>query len=268
MRSPTINDIPPAARTEVERRLDEIERRNDVRIILAVESGSRAWGFASPDSDFDGRFIYVRPVRWYLSLEEGRDVVETPIEGDMDLNGWDIRKALRLARSFNPVLVEWLLSPIIYRQTADADLVRAYVLANRGRRAMVRHYLGLLRGAWARHGARAEVERVRLKPYFYGIRPAVALAWLEQRQDVPPMTLPALLDGIVLDDDVRDEIATLRQLKSHTTEIGEGPRMPGAERLLLDRLAWGQSAFASMAPDDRVDAGAADALFQRLIGAR
>ena len=94
MQTVTDKAVPETVRREIEARLDSIEQTHDVRILLAVESGSRAWGFPSPDSDYDVRFLYVRSRRWYLSLKSGRDVIESPIEDEIDLNGWDIRKAL------------------------------------------------------------------------------------------------------------------------------------------------------------------------------
>ena len=100
----------------IHRQLDEIESVHNVSILYAVESGSRAWGFASPDSDFDVRFLYVRPVLDYLRIRPMRDVIELPLTGDLDTNGWDIVKALNLFRSSNPALLEWLRSPIIYRE--------------------------------------------------------------------------------------------------------------------------------------------------------
>jgi len=114
-------DIPVAQWTHIMSELRSIETREDVRILFAIESGSRAWGFASPDSDFDVRFVYVRRQDWYLSLTPGRDVIELPLVGDDDINGWDIRKALNLALKPNPVLLEWLSSPVQY--IWDADIV-------------------------------------------------------------------------------------------------------------------------------------------------
>jgi len=107
-------DIPAAQWAHILSELRNLEVREDVRILFAVESGSRAWGFASPDSDFDVRFVYARRQDWYLSLLPGRDVIELPLIGDDDINGWDIRKALNLALKPNPVLLEWLSSPIQY----------------------------------------------------------------------------------------------------------------------------------------------------------
>ena len=103
------------ARAEIERRLAVIEAEDGVEILFAVESGSRAWGFASPDSDYDARFVYRHPRNWYLSVREARDVIERPILDDYDVNGWDLRKALRLLLKSNPPLYEWLRSPIVYR---------------------------------------------------------------------------------------------------------------------------------------------------------
>ena len=112
--------IDPAIRARIDDILSGIETREGVRLLFAIESGSRAWGFPSPDSDYDVRFVYVRSVDWYLSLELGRDVIELPVDAGMDVNGWDIRKALGLLLKPNPVLLEWLDSPIRYRWDAQA----------------------------------------------------------------------------------------------------------------------------------------------------
>jgi predicted nucleotidyltransferase len=111
--------IPDEVRAEIMVRLGNAEREHGVRILLAVESGSRAWGFHSPNSDYDVRFIYMRDPDWYhaVDLEERRDVIEYPIVDDIDLNGWDLRKALRLYWKSNPAFVEWIQSPIMYIET-------------------------------------------------------------------------------------------------------------------------------------------------------
>ena len=106
--------------------LKEIEARHGVAILYACESGSRGWGFASQDSDYDVRFIYQNPRNWYLSIDEKRDVIELPINDELDINGWDLRKALRLLRKSNPALFEWLSSPIVYRQ--DEEFVSGFLL--------------------------------------------------------------------------------------------------------------------------------------------
>lgn len=103
-----VADIDPNMRETIIAELRKIERDHRVHILFAIESGSRAWGFPSPDSDYDARFIYVHEPDWYLSLTTGRDVIELPISGLLDINGWDIRKALNLLLKPNPVMLEWL----------------------------------------------------------------------------------------------------------------------------------------------------------------
>src|SRR5688572_12295092 len=125
---PNTAAIDPATGAEIQRRLADVEEADGARILYAVESGSRAWGFPSADSDYDVRFVYIRSRDWYLSvnLESRRDVIERPIVDHIDLSGWDIRKALRLFAKSNPPLLEWLSSPIVYRDDLGfADAVRA-----------------------------------------------------------------------------------------------------------------------------------------------
>src|SRR4030095_590913 len=110
-----VSGIDDATAESIRHKLADIERAEDVRILFAVESGSRAWGFPSPDSDYDVRFLYVHKADWYLSIDPRRDVIELPIEGEFDINGWDLRKALQLLIKSNPVLLEWLRSPVLYR---------------------------------------------------------------------------------------------------------------------------------------------------------
>src|SRR5262245_35637100 len=110
---PTV--VPPDTAARIVRELDRIEATYRVAILFAVESGSRAWGFHSPASDFDVRFVRAPRLDWYLSVRPGRDVIEEPISEGLDISGWDLRKALALAGKFNPVLPEWLRSPVVYR---------------------------------------------------------------------------------------------------------------------------------------------------------
>ncbi len=104
---------------EINVKLDEIEKKEGVRILHAVESGSRAWGFASPDSDYDVRFIYVRPKADYLRLDEPKDFIEWQLDEVLDINGWDLKKALKQFAKGNATLYEWSGSPIVYRTTDD-----------------------------------------------------------------------------------------------------------------------------------------------------
>lgn len=107
--------LPDAMRERVLEELTRLEQEHDVTVLYACESGSRAWGFASPDSDYDVRFVYVQQPDWYLRVDEPRDVLERPLTDELDLSGWELRKTLRLLRKSNPTLLEWLDSPLVYR---------------------------------------------------------------------------------------------------------------------------------------------------------
>jgi predicted nucleotidyltransferase len=217
------SDFDPSTVAAIEGRLRLIEAEHKVRIVWAVESGSRAWGFPSPDSDYDCRFVFVRPLADYLSIEQRRDVIEVPIEERLDINGWDLFKMARLLLKGNAVAIEWLTSPIIYRglvafrdewcREADRFMDRA---------ALVRHYYHLGHGQFRRHMAQADA--VSLKKVFYVLRPAVALRWLRLHlgRNVAPMHLPTLLAQADLPEATRQEIAALIERKAVTREMGQG----------------------------------------------
>ena len=213
--------IDPDAAAEVNRRLSAIEAENDVHILLAVESGSRAWGFESPDSDYDVRFLYVRPRDWYLRLKRGRDVIETPIELPWDINGWDITKALGLMLKSNAVVLEWLTSPIVYvRDTIATDQLRAFADEALQPSALRHHYKRLAVRQWDTFiSGRIQVAR---KKYLYALRPALALMHLRLHDGVPPMSLPALVADLPLDDEVREAIDIFIAAKRLANESGPG----------------------------------------------
>ena len=98
--------VAEAVRTRVEAELSRLETEHQVTVLFACESGSRAWGFASPDSDYDVRFLYVHRLPWYLQVEPGRDVIERPLDDELDVCGRELRKALYLLRRSNPTLLE------------------------------------------------------------------------------------------------------------------------------------------------------------------
>jgi len=104
---------------QIEAELTRIEREKGVCIVYACESGSRACGLESSDSDYDVRFLYLHPVEWYLQVHAGPSVIERPVEAVLDIAGWDLRKALQLLQKSNPPLLEWLQSPIVYRERAE-----------------------------------------------------------------------------------------------------------------------------------------------------
>lgn len=259
-----VPDIDPEMRETVLAELAGIERDNNVRILFAIESGSRAWGFPSPDSDYDVRFIYVHEPDWYLSLEPGRDVIELPISGLLDINGWEIRKALNLLLKPNPVMLEWLSSPIRYLWS-EAVCAEMIDLAKRTAHGPACYYLyhHLGEGQWRQHvGDKLEVN---YKKYFYVLRPALAIRWVRLgRSGPPPMNLQELAAGIDLDDAVLIDIELLLELKRKAREVGTGPRMERIDTLIRDEFAMAAEVHPS--PTERTDLrGEAEALFRRIV---
>lgn len=232
-----MSDIDPDVRQEIDNRLDIIESQHNVRILFAVESGSRAWGFPSPDSDYDVRFVYVHKRDWYLSIDQRRDVIETPIEGVFDINGWDLKKALQLLLKPNPVLFEWLESPIYYRRD-EAVVAALLTLADKTQHCVPAtfHYLHLAKGQWRRFIG--EREEVALKKYFYALRPALALRFLRMHPDKrPPMNIVAMRQTLALPKDVDQFIGRLIERKRITRELGRGPRIPALDNLIEEEMA-------------------------------
>lgn len=246
-------------------RLDAIERRDDVRVLFAVESGSRAWGFASPDSDYDVRFVYVHRTDWYLSVERRRDVIEEPLAGELDIAGWELRKALNLLLKPNPVLLEWLRSPIVYR--ADEDAMRAIIaLGDRTayRRPSTWHYLHLAQSQYRRFiDGREEVP---LKKYFYVLRPILALMWLRLQPGHPvPMALPELCAATPQPPELSRFLDELLARKVATKELGATPRIAALDALIEAEIAAVQDSLGTL-PDEVPELlGEANALFRAVV---
>lgn len=212
----------------IQEKLREIEQHEECRILLAVESGSRAWGFASPDSDYDVRFIYVRPEKAYLRLDRARDVIEVPINDELDINGWDIDKTLRLLHKSNPTVFEWFSSPIIYQTSAFADQFRPIMQKYFSSKAGLWHYLHMAEGNY-RDYLRGEM--VRAKKYFYVLRPILACKWILEKGTPPPMLFTDLVKS-ELPDDLSETVYQLLDLKMNSPEIKEIPRIDQLNRYL------------------------------------
>lgn len=253
--------------SRIDDRLASIRETERVAIPLAIESGSRAWGFPSPDSDYDCRFVFVRRVEDYLSPWPKRDVIETPLDGILDVGGWDLAKALRLLLNGNAVIVEWLTSPIVY----DADpgfrdrfLALVREVADRDR--IARHYLHL--GREMRRRNLADETSVALKKAFYVVRPAAALRWLRAHESeaVAPMNFPQLVAECDLPADVAGIVGELLRLKAGTRELGRAPLPALLARFIEDEFQQAEACFARRSRRPAADERAlADAFFVRAI---
>lgn len=229
------DSLDPTVVAEIDRRLLTVRSAHDARILWAIESGSRAWGFPSPDSDYDCRFLFVRPRERYLSLWPDRDVIETPLDEIFDVNGWDLAKAIRLLIKGNATAIEWLRSPIVYSGSSGfRDDMLEFAASVVERAAIGRHYLHVAQ--------RQKAGTSSLKRVFYVLRPAMALRWLRVHptEAVPPMDLPSLVAESNLERPVREAIRDLVAAKAVTHELGEGSAPPVIERLVAEELRQGE----------------------------
>jgi uncharacterized protein len=251
----------------IDARLDEVERHHGVRILLAIESGSRAWGFPSPDSDYDCRFLFVRRTEQYLSPWVKRDVIETPLDPVLDVNGWDLGRAIKLVLKGNAAVIEWLQSPITYRGDASlrAELLR-FATQHADRASVGRHYLHL--GLRQYRTYFADGKAVALKKVFYALRPAAALRWLRlhPNEALAPMHFPTLLAGSDVPGEVRAIIEDLLARKAVTKELGQAP-LPAPVRSFIEaEFATTVDLVPASSPHRTAEViEAADALFRRFL---
>ena len=219
-------------RKVISEKLQQIEIQENVRILHAVESGSRAWGFESPDSDFDVRFIYVRPRDYYLKLERTRDVLEFPINDLLDINGWDLQKALRLLHRSNPTLLEWFHSPVVYKETDFSHefipLMQNYFSSKRG----LYHYLSMADGNYREY---LRGEMVRAKKYFYVLRPLLACRWI-LRTNTPPPMLFSELAAADLPAHLNESVQELLRIKMEVPEMKLIPRVNEINAFIEEKL--------------------------------
>jgi len=196
--------------------LKKIEKNNDVKIIYACESGSRAWGFASEDSDFDVRFIYVHSKDWYLTIADKKDVIEIRFDGVLDINGWDIRKSLKLLRKSNSPLLEWLSSPIKYRNVRS--VMKAFVELSADAflpESSCHHYLSMAQNIIKGF---KEGEKVSIKSYLYSLRTILCCRWIITRVNRPPMKIQDLIDEFLPSGELRELVDKLIDLKINGNE--------------------------------------------------
>ncbi|MCM3134187.1 nucleotidyltransferase domain-containing protein [Paenibacillus polysaccharolyticus] len=231
-----MSEVEQTMRDIIAKQLAQIEQEEQVRIIYACESGSRAWGFPSQDSDYDVRFIYVRPLEWYLSIEEQRDVIERPISDQLDINGWDIRKALKLFRKSNPPLLEWLQSPIQYdEQYSVAGQIRSLSPLTFSPKSCLYHYLNMAKGNFRDY---LQGEQVKIKKYFYVLRPLLACGWIERYETMPPMAFDELVETLVpAGTPLYTEIHDLLRRKKAGDELDMEPQLPAIQAYITAQIA-------------------------------
>lgn len=221
-------------REEILKELDRLEKEKNIKIVYAVESGSRAWGFSSTDSDWDVRFIYLHNYDWYLSVEEKKDNIETILPNDIDLAGWEMRKALLLFRKSNPPMLEWLRSPIVYKEAlSTAVQLREAMKIYFNPKSCLYHYLNMARNNYESYFTD---EIVRVKKYFYVLRPLLACCWIEKKQEMPPMEFDILMNAEIPPGSLRDQLLALLERKKSGEELDKENRIKILDEFIEGKL--------------------------------
>ena len=247
---------------EINEKLDEIEKKEGVRILHAVESGSRAWGFASPDSDYDVRFVYVRSKEDYLRLDEPKDFIEWQLDEVLDINGWDLKKALKQFAKGNATLFEWSGSPVAYRTTEEWTKVKEVSKQYFSEKTAVYHYYGTANSTLQEY---LQGENVRYKKYFYALRPLLAAQYIESFHEAPPVLFDDLLK-MDIDADLRKGIEELLEKKKVTTEKEENPQMPVIKNFIETETARQKEIADTLSDDHNKDWTSLNRLFCEIIG--
>ncbi len=229
----------------IQEKLTEIEQRENVKILLAVESGSRAWGFASPDSDYDVRFIYVRPLEEYLRLNETKDFIEWQLDEILDINGWDLKKALVQFRKGNATLFEWSNSPIVYQKADEWDFIYQIAKTYFSCKTSIYHYYSTAKNTFIHY---LQGDLVKYKKYFYALRPLLACRYIEEYNCPPPVKFEDLLT-LSLSDELRKGIDDLLEIKKVTEEKDLNPQLPAIYDFIEKELET-QKAIANSISDD------------------
>ena len=252
---------------EIQKNLDAVEEKYQVKILLAVESGSRAWGFASPDSDYDVRFIYIHRPEEYLRIDPVKDTIEWQLDEVLDINGWDLKKVLLAFGKGNPNIMEWANSPIIYRQAEEWPAIREAALEYFSEKSALCHYYGTANSTLKGF---LMGEQIRYKKYFYALRPLLCCRWIERYHTVPPMEFEKLM--VLFDENEPDLppelLAGIRDLlarKAETEEKDLNPQIPVIIDFITSECAR-QKVLSDEAPDDhRHDFERLNAVFMEVL---
>lgn len=244
-------------------KLKEIENSEQIKILYAVESGSRGWGFESKDSDYDVRFIYVHNLDWYLSIEDKRDVIEYPISKQLDFSGWDIKKALKLCKNSNPPLYEWLNSSIVYLEEGDfAQKMRELIHKFYSAKASMHHYLSMAKGNYQVYLTK---EKVRIKKYFYVLRPIFACMWIEQYKTMPPMEFEKLFKAQKLDTELSDKIQRLLVRKRAGEELNIQAKIEVIDNFLEEEIRYHEDYVKILTVRSATKTDFLDAFFRKIV---
>jgi predicted nucleotidyltransferase len=230
---------------KIEYTLNKIEKDYGVKVLYACETGSRAWGFPSPDSDYDVRMIYMHEPDWYLSLSERKDTIEMMLEdGDLDITGWDLRKSLRLLWKSNGAMLERIQSPIVYlEKDGFSSKMRASAEQCFSPIAAMYHYLGMAKNSFAEVESKPEV---KLKKLFYSLRATLACRWILEKGTIPPIVFTKMVDELSFDHSLKERIKGLIKLKSGEVESYIHPVEVELNSFIMSELVFSEMAAGNL----------------------
>lgn len=248
----------------IKEKLSQIEQQENIHILYACESGSRAWGFASPDSDYDVRFIYVRSLSDYLKVKELPDFLECELNETYDINGWDLKKFFQQLYKSNPVVFEWASSPIVYRISPEWEQVRAVMKDYVCQKRMIHHYLGLANCTMKKYFAESTIA---YKKYFYVLRAVLAAAWIFYRGTPAPTEYQSLVQTEITPDDKEDFSqmqSALYAEKISASEKAAGKRRADIETFIHNRISLIKDGTADW-EEKKFDYEKLDNLFLKIV---
>lgn len=246
---------------EILEKLEEIEQQENVKVLYAVESGSRAWGVESPDSDYDVRFVYIRTKEDYLSLQEKRDVIEWQLDEVLDINGWDLRKTLIQFRKGNATLFEWANSPVVYKTTDAWELISEVGKKYFSKKVALYHYYGTANSTFCQF---LQGEEIKYKKYIYALRPLLACKYIEQYETIPPVKFEDLLKQ-QLPKELSGEIQTMLTIKANSDEKDLKPRMPVIHNYIQEEIKRYEQISKEMEDDRSGDWSALEQIFLEVL---
>ncbi len=246
---------------EIADKLSEIERQEHVKILYAVESGSRAWGVESPDSDYDVRFVYVRSAEDYLSLRETKDVIEWQLDDVLDINGWDLRKTLIQFHKGNETLFEWANSPVVYKVTEEWKEIYEAAKPYFSEKAALYHYYGTANSTFQQY---LQGDSVRYKKYIYALRPLLACKYIETQHGIPPVRFEELLKQ-ELPEELLEQVGEMLAVKGQSDEKELNPVMAVIQKYIADEIERYGELSKAMADDRTRDWTALDEVFLGIL---
>ena len=243
-------------------KIKEIEEKEHVRVLHVIESGSRAWGFASPDSDYDVRFIYVRDSNFYLSLEDKKDFIDWELNEVLDINGWDLKKALQHFHKSNATLFEWSNSPVVYYTTDEwKQLYEGVASKYFACKSSMYHYYGTANKNYHEY---LMGDMVKYKKYFYVLRPILACKWIEEKKCPPPVLFSDLMN-VVLEEDMKVAVEELLAKKVKMSESDKAPKLEKINQYIGEKLTYYKELLETMSDDRNPDWEPLNEVFVRMV---